>query len=119
MYEELKEMAKENIYTRHALLSWERGDLTLVEALIICIKQLIDAVGKTEPPPDTKEEKEVLGGLLLVVIAAARTKAFAGLDYAGSGEHQDYPPGVIEIGVAKDAINMIVVDVMKFVEANL
>lgn len=79
----------------------------------------VKSIHSEQMPLPPKEEKEVLGGLLLISIAAARTKAFAGLDYAGSGEHQDYPPGIIEVGVAKDAIDMIVVDVMKFVEANL
>lgn len=79
--------------------------------------QILQALEQIPLPPE--EDREVLGGLLLVVVAAARRKAFAGLDYASGGQHQDYPPAVVGVGVARDAIDMIVVDIMKFIKANL
>ena len=43
MLEEFRDLAEINIYARHVMVSWERGELTLVEALLMCIKQLAAA----------------------------------------------------------------------------
>ena len=35
----------------------------------------------------------------------------AGLKHAASGQHQDYPEGILELGVALDGLDMLVTDV--------
>lgn len=57
-------------------------------------------------------------GLLLICLMASVKKVKAGLEYAGSGEYQDYPPGIIELGVALDGIDMIAADMLNFVKLN-
>ena len=67
----------------------------------------------------TKEwEKEVYEGALIAVLAVSQRKVKAGIKYAASGQHQDYPPGVMESGVALDAVDMLVLDIMNFIKAN-
>jgi len=63
-------------------------------------------------------DPKVLGGLVIAVTLASRRKVEAGLRHAGSGQYQDYPPGVIELGVALDAINMMVSDIVNCITAN-
>lgn len=63
-------------------------------------------------------DKEVYEGLLIAVVAVSQRKVEAGIKYAASGQHQDYPPGVMESGVALDAIDMMVKDIMHFIEIN-
>ena len=59
-------------------------------------------------------DKETYSGMALAVLMAAQKKIHAGLKYAGSGEYQDYPPGILELGVALDAVDMLVNDVARF-----
>ena len=59
-------------------------------------------------------DKEVYEGMALAVLMASQKKVHAGVKYAASGKHQDYPPGVMELGVCLDAIDMLVNDVARF-----
>ena len=61
---------------------------------------------------------EVYEGLLVVVAMASRRKLRAGLQHAGSGQCQSYPSGIIELGVALDALDMFFTDIVNFVKAN-
>ena len=63
-------------------------------------------------------DTEALGGLVIATVLASKRKVEAGLRYAGSGKYQDYPPGIIELGVALDAINMMVIDVVDCIVSN-
>ena len=54
---------------------------------------------------------EAFGGLIIAVAMASHKKLVAGLRYAASGEYQDYEPGVLELGVALDALNMMLIDI--------
>ena len=67
---------------------------------------------------DVIEDGEVYEGLLIARALASYRKIEAGLNYAGSGQYQDYPRGIIELGVAKDALLMFLTDILKFVEIN-
>ena len=60
----------------------------------------------------------VYEGCLLAAAMATHKKVKAGLQYAGSGQHQAYPPGVIELGVALDALDMVLADLVAFVKNN-
>ena len=53
--------------------------------------------------------------LILSVLILSVRKVEAGLRYAASGEHQDYPIGCLELGVVLGAIDMIVKDVLMFI----
>lgn len=64
------------------------------------------------------EDQEIYEGLLLTVLIASAEKVKAGLRYAAGREYQDYPPGVLELGVALDAIDMMVNSVLHFMEIN-
>ena len=64
------------------------------------------------------DDCEVYEGLLIAAAEAARRKFRAGLQYAGSGQYQSYPPGIIELGVALDALDMFFTDIINFVRAN-
>ena|GEM_PF-2201440 len=55
--------------------------------------------------------------LLLEVLAASVKKVKAGLKHVGSDQVQSYPPGIIELGVALDAIDMVAADIKQFVAA--
>lgn len=63
-------------------------------------------------------DKEVYEGMLIAVLAVSQRKVKAGIRYAASGEHQDYPVGVMESGVALDAVDMMVSDIMNFIAVN-
>ena len=65
-----------------------------------------------------KDAIGVYDGLITAVVLASGKKAKAGLRHAGSGEYQNYPPGVIELGIALDAIDLIVNDVVNCIVAN-
>lgn len=60
-------------------------------------------------------EKEVYEGLLIAVMLASSRKVKAGLSNV---TYQDYPEGVIEVGVALDAIDMLVKDILHCIEVN-
>ena len=62
-------------------------------------------------------DKEVYEGLLLAVVGASCQKVRAGLRYAASGDHQAYPPGCLELGVALDGLAMIETDIVDFIVA--
>lgn len=57
--------------------------------------------------------------LLLTALDLSVTKVKAGLQYAASGKYQSYPPGILELGVTLDAIDMIVADIQHFAETTL
>lgn len=63
-------------------------------------------------------EREVYEGLIIATLIASAKKVKAGLRYAASAEYQDYPEGVIEVGAALDAIDMVAKDVLYCIEAN-
>lgn len=63
-------------------------------------------------------DREVYEGLLLAVLTASIRKVKAGLRYVASGKYQDYPPGVLELGAALDAVDMVANDILHFVEVN-
>jgi hypothetical protein len=63
-------------------------------------------------------EQEVYEGALIAMVLASHKKVKAGLKYAASGKHQDYPPGILELGVALDGLDMFVTDILKFVKTN-
>jgi len=64
-------------------------------------------------------DKEAYEGLILAVVMAGQKKAEAGLKYAASGEYQDYPPGILELGVALDALNLFANDIINCVMTNM
>ena len=64
------------------------------------------------------DDGEVYEGLLIAVAMASRKKLRASLQYAGSGQYQSYPSGIIELGVALDSIDMFLADIINFVRAN-
>jgi soluble cytochrome b562 len=49
-------------------------------------------------------------------LMASVKKVKAGLRHAGSQEFQDYPAGVVELGTALDAIDMLANDVARMLE---
>lgn len=55
--------------------------------------------------------ENVVSPAIIDVLAASIKKVKAGLHYAASGQYQDYPPGVLELGVALDAVDMIASDI--------
>ena len=62
--------------------------------------------------------REVYTGLLVAVLAASVKKVKIALRYTASGEYQDYPPGVLELGIVLDAIDMVANDILHFVQIN-
>ena len=62
---------------------------------------------------------ESYSGMALAVLMASQKKVHAGLKHAASGKHQDYPPGILELGIALDAIDMLVNDVARFLVADI
>ena len=96
----------------------------LVAAECVLSVRSIDADGKCALAEYDEEsrvemEREVYEGLLITVLAASQKKVAAGISEVAKGEYQTaYPPGVIEVGIALDAIDMIVTDVMNFIKAN-
>jgi len=79
-------------------------------------KQL-EALEQT-PPIYGCNQREQMEGMILAVIMASLRKVRAGLRYAASGQYQDYPPGILELGVALDALNMVAADVVACIQAN-
>mgnify|MGYP001574766785 FL=1 len=73
---------------------------------------------RKDEPVHKHKDCEGYEGLLLAAIVASTMKVKAGLQYAGSGQHQSYPAGIIELGVALDAIDMILSDIVAFVIGN-
>ena len=63
-------------------------------------------------------EKEVYEGLIIATILASVKKVSAGLRHAASGQHQDYEPGTLELGVALDGLKMLGSDVIACVLSN-
>ena len=52
---------------------------------------------------------------LLEVLGASHRKIKAALEFAASGQHQSYPSGILELGVALDGLQMMVNDVAALV----
>jgi hypothetical protein len=63
-------------------------------------------------------DKEAYEGLIIATVMASLKKVTAGLRHAASGEHQDYEPGTLELGVALDGLNMLANDVINTVLSN-
>lgn len=64
------------------------------------------------------DDCEAYEGLLLMTVAASHKKVVAGIEHAASGQYQSYPSGIIEAGVAKDALTMFENDIITFVKQN-
>ena len=60
---------------------------------------------------------EVMVGLLMIHLAASNRKVKAGLRNVATG-HPLYGDGVLELGVALDAIDMLTADVWRVLAAN-
>ncbi len=50
--------------------------------------------------------------LIISMLNGSAKKVKAGLTYAASGQYQDYPEGILELGVVLDAIDMLVNDIL-------
>ena len=66
----------------------------------------------------TEADIQVYEACIITATMASIRKVKAGLEYAASGEHQDYPPGTLELGVALDAVDMVLIDVLHCIELN-
>ena len=63
-------------------------------------------------------DQEIYEGLLIAVLLASIRKVKAGLRYSATEDFQDYPPGIIELGTALDAIDMVATDILNFITIN-